>query len=159
MAELEGKIYVIGGLGSSGAGTAVEVYDPITDSWASAAPLPRPRHHAAAAGVGGKLYVVGGFERSFSDPQATVYEYDPAADRWTEKTPMPTARGALAAAVVGGQLYAIGGAGTAGNVAATEVYDPAADQWEERAPLPIPRDHLAVAWSRAGSMPSAGGWS
>ncbi|MGH7255431.1 MAG: Kelch repeat-containing protein, partial [Nitrospirales bacterium] len=155
-AALEGKIYLLGGFSEPRLGnlltytvtTAVEVYDPVTDRWMTAAPLPVGLHHAAAAVIGDRLFVVGGFTPTIFSawhPVATVYEYRQASDRWMERAPMPTARGALAVAVHSGKLYAIGGYGEDSNASAVEVYDPIADAWTAGAPLPTPRDHLAAA--------------
>ena len=56
-AELEGKIYVIGGFGG---GDLVEAYDPTANRWERRAALPHGVHHASAVAVGGHLYVIGG---------------------------------------------------------------------------------------------------
>src|SRR5207244_2077421 len=101
------------------AGFANEAYDPATDSWTIRAPLPRPLNHPAAAGLNGRLYVMGGFDNGTGRPVASLYEYDPATDTWAERAPMPTARGALAAATLGGLIYAVGGI-SARNVVANE---------------------------------------
>jgi len=151
-----GKIYVIGGFHEPTMryvtafmiSDTVEEYDSATDRWTTKAPLPTGVHHAGAGTVGGKLYVIGGFTRSFFSvwsPVATVYMYQPETDSWTERAPMPTPRGALAVAESGGLLYAIGGYDGSGNSAAVEVYDPSTDTWKKKAPLPTPRDHLAAA--------------
>ncbi len=155
-AAVGGKIYVVGGFGEPKLRTlkdltisdAVEEYDPASDRWTVKAPLPIGLHHAGAAAVGDRLYVIGGFTQSFLSvwsPVSHVYAYDPAADAWTERAPMPTARGALAVAESGGKLFAIGGYDGRGNSGAVEVYDPAANTWRSLAPLPTPRDHLAAA--------------
>jgi N-acetylneuraminic acid mutarotase len=150
-AELDGKIYVVGGFLGNGSATAtVEVYDPATDSWATAEPMPETRHHAAAVGLNGRLYVIGGFVSSFRDATNTTFIYDPATNSWSEGAAMAVVRGGHAAAVLDGRIYAIGGArpGPADapeNVGELEVYDPGADQWQTRAEMPTPRDHLGAA--------------
>jgi len=56
-AVLNGKIYAIGGYDSSGTPTnIVEVYDPATNTWTSAHPIPRALHHNCAAVAAGKLF-------------------------------------------------------------------------------------------------------
>jgi hypothetical protein len=61
-----GRLYVIGGEGNpsddSGVFAHVESYDPTTDSWATHAPLPTPRHGMGAAAIDGVIYVPGGAE-------------------------------------------------------------------------------------------------
>src|SRR5215212_5162566 len=56
VAEVGGKIYVIGGFGGE---RELEIYDPAANRWTRGAAFPREVHHAAAAGLNGKLYVIG----------------------------------------------------------------------------------------------------
>ncbi len=151
VAELNGKIYVVGGLPRT---NRVQQYDPATSSWKSVAPLPIDGgvDHTAAASVGGKLYVMGG--NTSSGPTSALFEYDPARDQWTRRASMPTARNALAAAVMGAKIYAVGGAGATERE--LEVYDPATDSWLSRAPMPTGRNHLA-AGAIKGKLYVAGG--
>lgn len=145
VAELGGRIYVIGGFRADGSTShTVEVYDPATDSWSFAAPLPLALNHATAATVNGRAYVVGGHPPSGPAAVDTVLEYDPAANQWTPKAPMPTARGALAIGVVDGKIYAAGGSPEP-RERDFAVYDPAADGWTVLPPMPTPRNHLAAA--------------
>lgn len=166
-AVLDGKIYVLGGFAEPTLGNLasltitdrVEVYDPAKNEWTVRAPLPVGLHHAGAGVIGNRLYVVGGFTRSFLSvwhPVASVYVYDPDKDIWTERSPMPTARGALAVAESGGKLYAIGGFDGLRNRAEVEVYDPDTNTWSAVAPLPTPRDHLAAV-SVGGTIYAIGG--
>ncbi|HEY1267042.1 MAG TPA: kelch repeat-containing protein [Candidatus Binatia bacterium] len=148
VAELDGKIYVIGGYPWDRKTVAtVLVYDSRSDKWQTATPLPVPLNHVMPAAVGGKVYVIGGQTSEQSDPGKagfvnTVYEYDPAANRWTTKAPMPAARSGGAAAVVGGKIYVAGGRPPAGHHFA--VYDPSADAWTKLPDLPTQRNHLAA---------------
>jgi len=143
VAELDGHIYVIGGLvGFEVVGT-VEVYDPASDSWSFAEPLPVPLHHVAAASVGGILYVMGGWSDFFATERAELYSYDPVEDAWSPKAPMPVARAGLAAAGLDGRLYAAGGFPPERERDLT-VYDPAQNAWGELAPMPTGRNHLGV---------------
>ncbi len=155
-AALDGKVYVVGGFERPSLGnllnfaisTAVEIYDPTTDQWATTTPLPLGLHHVGLGVVQGRLYVIGGYTQhalTVWHPVHNVFMYDPATRSWLERSPMPTARGALTVAEAGGLLYAIGGYDRQRNIAAVEVYDPAQDLWSTRAPLPTPRDHLAAA--------------
>ena len=142
VAELDGKIYVIGGFDGQ---QELEIYDPAVDRWSRGAAIPRALHHAGAVGLNSKLYVIGGYANGW-DPTDTVYEYDPAGDRWRSLAAMPTPRGALAVAVMDDKIHAVGGSGNGRrNTPAHEVYDPLTDRWRGLAPLPTPRDHLAAA--------------
>jgi N-acetylneuraminic acid mutarotase len=139
-------MWVIGGLSSSGEPTAtVEVYDPKTNEWESRAQLPVPVHHATAAVVGDRLFVIGGYTggRVSWTPLDSVYELIVARDVWEARSAMPTARGALAVAVVNGRIHALGGAAD-GVTNAHEVYDPATNRWTRANAMPTARDHLAA---------------
>jgi len=136
LAELNGKIYVIGGFTvPSGAEKGnppgwepidnVWEYEPRGDTWRALAPLPSKRGSVVAAAVGGKVYAIGGaanhpgsaesfIDRTRGRPSlhravATNEVYDPAKNRWTARNPMPTARNHAAAGVVNGKIYVIGG--------------------------------------------------
>ncbi|MBI4338079.1 MAG: galactose oxidase [Chloroflexi bacterium] len=153
VAELNGRIHVLGGLGPGA--TANEEYDPPTDTWRGRAPVPQRVDHAAAVATEGKLYFIGGFDGSFR-PISSVWAYASQTDTWTRKADLPTPRGALSAAVVDGKIYAIGGRGPQGDVGTNEEYDPATDTWRSRSPMLTPRDHLAVVEVR-GKVYAIGG--
>jgi len=116
--------------------------DPL---WVDRAPLDDRRHEHAAATLDGKIWVAGGFNRSFV-PVDRLDMYDPATNTWTTKAAMHVARGGLALAVLGGSLYAVGGDDIAGTL---EVYDPATDTWTLKAPAP--------SWHNAGMAAVVGG--
>ena len=126
-AVVNGKIYAIGGVtGMAGGGDplvrVVEEYDPIADVWTrKKALMPTPRVLFSVSVVNGKIYAIGGGDRSvdvrkpyYPDPYgvSTVEVYDPEKDEWTRKADMPTRRFGLATAVVNGKIYAFGGADT-----------------------------------------------
>ena len=77
-AALNDKIFVIAGFDSSGMSTdTLEVYDPETDTWTSAASLPIATNHNAAAVAAGKLYAFGGGSKR-------AFVYDPEMDAWVD---------------------------------------------------------------------------
>jgi N-acetylneuraminic acid mutarotase len=154
VAEVNGKIYVLGGFSAKGQAINEE-YDPATDRWRSRAAMPRPLNHAGAVGLNGKLYMVGGYDGNSGQAVADAYEYDPANDSWRRLASMPTPRGALGVTVLDGKIYAVGGRNTA-DVGANEVYDPARNAWGVLAPMPTARDHLGVA-ALGGKIYAVGG--
>jgi hypothetical protein len=78
VAELAGKVYVVGGLQGTTILNRVEVWDPVSDSWSFAATLPIPLHHTTATAAAGKLYVIGGWPNFFGAPTARTFAYDRA---------------------------------------------------------------------------------
>ena len=118
-AELNGKIYIVGGLPST---NRVQEYDPATNTWRIVASLPIAVDHPGATSLGGKLYVMGG--NTANGSTNALFEYDPATDQWTPRPSMPTARNALGSVAISGKIYAVGGAGTGVTGRELEVYDP-----------------------------------
>src|SRR5207302_5319549 len=82
--------------------SAVEEYDPATNTWRSRAALPTPRNHATAGVVDGKVYVIGGagggaFGSRGRSKVRGGGEYDPAAGLWgAPQGCTPRARSAVA---------------------------------------------------------------
>jgi N-acetylneuraminic acid mutarotase len=143
LAELNGKIYAMGGYPSSRETVrTVQVYDIATDSWSYGPMLPAPNNHGMAAAVNGKIYLIGGQLTADQEGYVnTVYELDPAVGTWETKTPMPTLRSGGVAVAVGGKIYVAGGRVPRG--ADFAVFDPVANTWETLANLPTQRNHLA----------------
>jgi len=146
-AVLHGRIYVPGGLAAGGIGsTAVEVFDPTTNSWTMIAPLPEPLHHLGFAAVNGRLFTTGGYAGNTFTPTDRVYEYLPDSNLWRQKASMPAARGAHVALALDGKIYAIGGVEAGVGVSSrNDEYDPIANTWRTLTSMPTAREHLAGA--------------
>jgi N-acetylneuraminic acid mutarotase len=113
--------------------------------WETRAPAPTARTEVAAAAIGTKIYLVGGFGRLGATGRLEVY--DTVADRWKTQSSMPASLHHVGIGVSGGKLYVIGGfRGTFSWTPVNTVYeyDPAHDSWRSRAPMPIKRGGLAV---------------
>ena len=128
-AVVNGKIYIIAGIGPSGAIDVVEEYNPVTGQWTTITPLPSTRFGHTAAVVNGKIYSIGGYN---GGDVATVEEYDPVADSWTNCgtgcTSMNVARRSLSSGTVNGKIYAMGGVGP---LSVVEEYDPITNSWSD----------------------------
>jgi len=135
-AVLNGKIYVIAGFDSNGASTdTVDVYNPATNSWASAQPIPIQNNHNNAAVAAGRLYTFGGVSNA-------AFRYDPMLDAWSPIASMNFQHGSTAAVgVINDKIYVAGGAGGGMQQNEVEVYDPAANTWTNLAPMSVPRNH------------------
>ena len=58
---VNGQIYAIGGIGRNGqAISAVEAYDPMTDTWTKRPDMPTARAFLCTNAVNGKIYAIGG---------------------------------------------------------------------------------------------------
>jgi hypothetical protein len=139
-AELDGLIYVFGGLTASGATALVEQYDPDTDTWTTVASMTTARERLAGAAVDGGVYAIGGAV------QQTVEEYDPDTNSWSTVAPLTTARERLAGAVFGGRIYAIAGRSPNTNeIASVEEYNPNTNAWNAAPSLNTARVDSAAA--------------
>jgi DNA-binding CsgD family transcriptional regulator len=145
------SIYVPGGRLESGETTDVfEVYDPVRDSWKTAAPLPEPRSAYALAAIEGKIYLFGGWDGG--QYRAEVWQYNPDQDTWIEQTPMNQPRAYASAAMLNGRIHIIGGEDETGALTLHERYNPAAEDslgppWDLRARLPEARSNTAASSS------------
>jgi len=112
---VDGQIYVIGGaFGGDTILSAVEAYDPATDTWTSRADIPTERYSPGIAVVDGRIYVSGGATKWGQVSKdwgcvPTVEVYDPAKDTWTQASDMPRIRVWHSASVVAGKMYIVGG--------------------------------------------------
>src|SRR5712692_2858008 len=162
-----GKIYVTGGANSLPGVTengihparphnvlaTVEEYDPAANTWRSRRSLLLPRNHHVAAGVGDRVYVIGGrvgsaFISGASKNVDLVVMYDPATDLWTSRARMPTARSAIGAGVYDGNIIVAGGEGQDQRLLAAfravEAFNPALNRWLVLPSMTRPRHGLAV---------------
>ena len=113
---VNGKMLVYGGQDGSGKSMGIFwMFDPATNQWSQLPSNPVPVHHGAAAAVGNKFYVFGGFRLPDSGkngwwPEARAWVYDVDQKKWSELPHMAQPRGALAAVAVGKKIYVSGGA-------------------------------------------------
>ena len=171
VAELNGKIYVVGGTEQAGNGpinwasTLNMMYDPVLNTWQKQAPLPHLLSHAGVTAMDGKLYAIGGFTAPVHiDPQNLAFVYDPKTNQWSALPAISSTRGSVAAAAVDSKLHIFGGRisnridtlppspgfpqllSGYGTVNTHEIYNPATGKWSQSSPVPGPaRDHMGIA--------------
>ena len=152
LAAIDGNIYRVGGMQPQNApGTPPDnrsladaaVYDPASGEWTPLPLLPEPRSSHDVVAVGGKLYVVGGWDMHGGAETwaGDLLVLDPSAEspRW-ERRPQPFKRRALIAAAHQDKLYVIGGMNDEEKIPNTvNVYDPASDAWTMGPDLPAGR--------------------
>ena len=157
-----GKIYVMSGFLKRGVGevgwmptTAVEEYDPATDTWTKKTPVPTERvpnrvlfSLSTLVELNGKIYVIGGLTSIGGVTLNLMKEYDPVTDKWRTLADMPTPRYAASCIVKDSKIYVIGGSFMQANwngpsisypLPTVEVYDPVMDTWTKKDDLPTPQ--------------------
>jgi N-acetylneuraminic acid mutarotase len=162
---VDGKIFVIGGLsGDISADFAVnttQMYDPLSDSWTTGAPMLYPVTSAASTAVDDSIYVIGGVDDylgSRQDPDARYVQfnqiYDSVANTWSLGSPIPAnsllaGAGATTGMDAPKRIYVMGGMvpGVFPGFGLNQnyVYDPVANSWGSAAPLPVASIEPVVA--------------
>ncbi|WP_434044822.1 MULTISPECIES: Kelch repeat-containing protein [Sorangium] len=167
----DGHVLVVGGRLQSSAMMpvdAVELYDPVTNTWTGRAPMAESRRaHTATLLPNGKVLVAGGSNAIGRLSSAELY--DPATNTWVPAAPMHVARERHVAALVqtSGKVLVAGGA-----TPSAELYDPDEGTWTltgsmtggDGYPLALAElrngELLAVGESGAERYdPTAGTWS
>ncbi|GHU37816.1 hypothetical protein FACS1894105_10610 [Clostridia bacterium] len=138
---LNGKIYAIGRqtTATSGYSNKVEVYDPATNTWATAANMNAVRSYFGAVVYSGKIYVFGGYNGS--SYLSSVESYNPSNNTWTTLSgSMPLALSYFSAVLneATGKVYIIGG--TNATICNTVYeYTIASNTWTTRASITTAR--------------------
>ena len=74
--EINGIIYVAGGVASGGPTGALQAYDPTKNTWSTLASIPETLYQGDGTGtINSQLYVAGGWNGSL--PTNTLYVFDP----------------------------------------------------------------------------------
>ncbi|MDE2291318.1 MAG: fibronectin type III domain-containing protein, partial [Elusimicrobia bacterium] len=141
-------------LAASWGGNGNRAVDDLS-GWAAQAPLPAARERAAAADVGGRVYVTGGIVSGAASAEvwSAAVAPDGSVGAWRRETDLPAPRESHALAVWAGRLYVVGGFNgvVQSSVLWTAVRpDGTLGGWAAAAPLPAPRYRLAAV--------AAGGW-
>nr|CAH8861589.1 unnamed protein product [Trichobilharzia regenti] len=130
VAYADNHIYALGGHNGENQGRldSAERYTLHENLWQTIASMNRVRSDAAAAELGGKVYVAGGFEgRRYHD---SAEYYDPQTNQWTLVSRMNSPRGGISLAQHNSYLYAIGGNDGNSRLRTIERYDPIESRWE-----------------------------
>jgi hypothetical protein len=157
---VNGKIYLIGGEVYSNTSpnyveTSVnEVYNPATNTWSTAAPLPSAVYGYASAEINGEIYIIGGSKNSATAGTSAFVNsnqvYDPQTNSWSLGANLPSSATYAAAATTEGfaappLLYLIGGFFINSFINTVQVYDAGKNSWSTGASMPTARAYLGVA--------------
>ncbi len=160
-----GKLYLVAGIQhghSSGTTNMFDVYDPVTQTWLALPGAPHIRDHCSAAVIKDKLYVVGGRNTSFRDPdnKITFFSqtmldidcYDFITGKWsTLPAKLPFGTGGGAVVNLNNVLYYMGGeraTAAESNAPRKDVYylDPSTqNEWQKADTLHYARNGMAAA--------------
>jgi N-acetylneuraminic acid mutarotase len=147
---VDGKLFLFGGFTDDlGASTALDVYDPATDTWTRRKEMPTGVTHLNPAIEGNNIWLAGGFKGRHPGPVTDeVWKYDIAADSWTAGPRLPEPRAGGGLAIAGRKLHYFGGYKSDRDTDAADHWTLALDggaAWQREADLPDPRGHVAAA--------------
>lgn len=154
-----GKVLVAGGGNSAGAQNKVDVYDPVTGTWAVGPAMRTARRsHTATVLANGKVLVVGGWSGGAT---GAAEVYDPATNTWSATGALATARYDHTATLLpSGKVLVVGGRnGTNGSVmvGTAEVYEPSTGQWSAAGALSSARAQHTATRLGTGKVLVVGG--
>jgi N-acetylneuraminic acid mutarotase len=95
---IDGKFYVAGGAGVSD----LDVYDPVTNTWKTLAPIPTGGMTMGGAVLGGKLIVLTG---RYGDTGLRTYEYTPRTNVWKALAAPAMPHDGVVRVTLGGRSY------------------------------------------------------
>ena len=130
-AAINGRIHIVGGRLGNGLSPlksdANEVYDPLTRTWATAAPMLRGRSGMNGVMARGCFHVWGGEAPTGMTPDHDYY--DPRSNEWISLPPMPIPiHGVVGSAFVDGLIWVTGGGTNVGGASGSlynQTYKPA----------------------------------
>ncbi|GMT19928.1 hypothetical protein PFISCL1PPCAC_11225, partial [Pristionchus fissidentatus] len=140
--SVNGLVFVVGHVPNTQQGdnasvteSAVEMYDPMTDSWTVCAPMPSARGRCGLALYDQTIYAMGGFDNK--ERLNTVQYYDVKDNKWTDMQAMLHKRSNFASVTIDGVVYVCGGYDGQGALALVEAFDVenVKGEWTPMAPM------------------------
>jgi len=154
--QVNGKIYVMAGKNFTSYAWPVlcnqtEIYDPLTDSWTTGAPMPDYQgigpeiadesEHIASVAIDTKIYVI---------VEQKIYIYDTETDVWSYGADLPHLLACPAACATTGtfapkRVHAVGSSSRFVVSDLHYIYDPEADDWTSATPISTSRNWVELA--------------
>ena len=148
----DGRLVIAGGSIPSGTATRqVLTFDPTTRRVRRIAALPARTTHAAAAALGGTVYVIGGRGPAVDTPTARISAIDPLTGRIRAAGRLGMARSDLAAVTVGTRILLVGGRGSAGTTAVVAELVPSSARARKPLAKPVETTNVYAA-DRPGDL-------
>jgi len=110
----------------------------IGNPWVTLTPFSGGRHSPAAATIGTKIYLTGGFGAL----SASLDEYDSESGLWESKTPLLNGRRGHTAHTINNDIFVVGGESSS-VLSSTERYNASTDSWTEVEPMNTARSSHA----------------
>jgi len=163
-----GRVLVAGGGGFSATSrptylSSAEIYNPATNSWASAGKMLIERANAAATLLAdGRVLVVGGLN-SFGPGLASAEIYNPATNSWASAGEMAEGRFHHTVTLLPNRKVLVAGGhqltgdGSTVALSSAELFDPASNTWSKAPRMSVPRDNHTATQLLDGRVLVVGG--
>ena len=157
LAELGGRLYVVGGYTTGLSNPTNEVFSigPGESGWTAEPPMASRRGALGTAASAGKLVAVGGVDENGNVLESTEI-FTPGVG-WSPGPGLSIPREHLAAAVAGDKVYAIAGRNGSGATKTVESLIVGTDQWNSEPPVHDARSGIGAATTASGRMCTGGG--
>lgn len=144
VAEMHGKLYVIGGVRNNRA--RLQVYDPVADTWTYGTCLSVAREITCAVAKPPYLYAIGGLQSDLGTYMNSVEKYHPDFDCWISIRDMIQSRAGATGVTLNNCIYVVGGEHDLRMAHATcEQYFIAYDEWQMITSMRVPRYFAGAA--------------
>lgn len=137
-----GKVYVLGGINSSGIVDTIDEFDYRSGQWQTITTLPYPIRGFAAVADGNMIYISGGYIGG--EISSATYSYNISTNTWTKLAYMKETRERHSMVYENGMIYAIGGKNITGTLSSVEKYNFASNTWTILGNMSISRMDFAA---------------
>ena len=134
--SVNGRVYVMGGLGGNKRLSSCEMFDPVTNQWTSLPDRKEARYDCTACTMDDKIYVIGGHDTAYNC-LSSVEVFDTTTMTWSSSIPdrnLPRCYCAAVSVEKQQQIYVFGGYNEDGHPTTTrlscvEMYDIPTQKW------------------------------
>lgn len=149
VAELDGKLIVVGGYGRAECLRSVESYCPTSNTWTQELSLSEARGRVQIAVINGTIYAVGGCNGTteLDTVECLALRRDDNTEKpkkWKKCSKLPFSRSNAGVCALNGKIYCIGGWNGQAGIRQCDVYCPETDKWTSIAPLNTGRCQAGV---------------
>jgi hypothetical protein len=157
----EGRVLVVGGLGTNEILASTEVFNPTNQIWEFGSPLNQARYAATATLLSdGRVLVVGGRGPGATESAGILdtTEISVPVGPWTSIRLGDPRVGHTATRLVDGRVVVAGGSGeSGGGLQSSEMFDPASDSWYVLGKLNVARSGHTAGLLPNGNIVIVGG--
>lgn len=156
VAELNNKVFAVGGYDRGHCLNLVECFDQEKNEWVPTTPLTSARGRLGLSCLNGQLYAIGGSNGNSELKSGECF--DPETKNWSKVPSMSICRSNFGVCTLDGKLFAVGGTNGLHSLESVEIFNPETDCWTNVAPMQVGRESVCVDVLN-GQLYACGGYS